>query len=49
MTAKLLILLTPYFVTSSKHILKKKNEIFDASDDKEQESMNTKKCKIHEH
>ena len=24
MTAKLLILLTPYFVTSSKHILKKK-------------------------
>ena len=27
-------------------MLKKKNEIFDASD-KEQESMNTKKCKRH--
>ena len=47
MTAKLLILLTPYFVTLSKHILKKnKNEIFDASD-KEQEPMNTIKCKKH--
>lgn len=37
------------FCNFVKTYIKKKNEIFDASDDKEQESMNTKKCKIHEH